>query len=51
MEPKKVVPKKAVKKTKKIVYESESESEDEVPVRRKSSVKQKINTHPSCVFI
>ena len=60
--PKKAVPKKAVakevvKKTKKIVYESESESEsdteseDEAPARRKSAVKQKVITHPSCVFI
>ena len=56
---KKAVPKKAakkvVKKTKKIVYESESESEseseDEAPARRKSAVKQKVITHPSCVFI
>ena len=53
--PKTVAPKKAVKKTKKVVYESESESEseseDEAPVRRKSAVKQKVITHPSCVFI
>ena len=58
--PKKAVPKKAVankvvKKTKKIVYESESESEseseDEAPVHKKSATKQKIITHPSCVFI
>ena len=49
--PKKAVAKKVVKKTKKIVYESESESEDEAPARRKSAVKQKVITHPSCVFI
>ena len=51
--PKKAVAKKVVKKTKKIVYESESEleSEDEAPVHKKSSTKQKIITHPSCVFI
>ena len=47
--PKKAVAKKVVKKTKKIVYESESE--DEAPVHKKSSTKQKIITHPSCVFI
>ena len=51
--PKQAVAKKVVKKTKKIVYESESESEseDEAPARRKSAVKQKVITHPSCVFI
>ena len=47
--PKTVVAKDAVKKTKKVVYESESESEseDEAPARRKTSVKQKVITHPS----
>ena len=53
--PKQAVAKKVVKKTKKIVYESESESEseseDEAPLHKKSSVKQKVITHPSCVFI
>ena len=53
--PKTVAPKKTVKKTKKVVYESESgsesESEDGAPIRRKSVVKQKVITHPSCVFI
>ena len=44
---KKSVAKKVVKKTKKIVYESESESESE----NEAPFKQKIITHPSCVFI